>query len=300
MAVDDYCRNEINIRAEAAIRRAGVAGVFPTPLEEIAAVAADIREIIDVSDIPPDMSKRRPRSLSAILGAIGFASRTIFIDEDQPLGRARWTLGHEIGHGIIPWHEEIAYFDDHARLFRDSHGQVEEQANLAAAHLLFQGHRFVELSRNYRHTLATPMALARDVGTSLHAAIRYYAESHPDPTGLVVTGRLTRRDGTVPIYTAVESESFRNRFGRVSSILGNTSLTVVEDRGANGSLAAAVEQARTSVGEATRRARLRDVDREPQPVKIQAFDNQHVLFIMLTPRRLVKVGRKVRIASAAT
>ena len=45
---------------------------------------------------------------------------------------------------------------------------------------------------DYRHALAIPIGLADDIGASIHATIREYVERHPNPTGLVITGRMVR------------------------------------------------------------------------------------------------------------
>ena len=73
---------------------------------------------------------------------------------------------------------------------------------------------------DYRHALATPIGLADDIGASIHATIREYVERHPNPTGLVITGRMVRPDGTVPICCAIQSPSFRARFGPLTRIVG--------------------------------------------------------------------------------
>jgi len=73
---------------------------------------------------------------------------------------------------------------------------------------------------DYRHALAIPIGRADDIGASIHATIREYVERHPNPTGLVITGRMVRPDGTVPICCAIQSPSFRARFGPRTRIVG--------------------------------------------------------------------------------
>ena len=56
----------------------------------------------------------------------------------------RWNEGHEIGHSIIPWHQDIMLGDNALTLYPDCQEQVEAEANHAAGRLLFLRERFTE------------------------------------------------------------------------------------------------------------------------------------------------------------
>lgn len=278
--------------AEKALRDAGVAGVHPTPL---ATVADHLRigEIIDIADLPPELEAKKPSAWRKLLGALHHPSRTIFIDTAQRPASVTWTKGHEVGHRLLPWHGETAYLDDERRLFRASEEQREIEANFAAGHLIFQRARFVTISLDYNLSLATPLALAPDFDASFHSTIRYYAEHHLEPVGLLIAG--LRGANKVPVWSATSSASFVARYGPVDQLLP-TALPMVDGQGP-GDLAQVVRRARLSslVEEGTVPAPAKS--RPGRSLRVEAFSNQHCLFVMLTPRRVVSLGRRVRVAS---
>jgi hypothetical protein len=79
--------------------------------------------------------------------------------------------------------------------------------------LIFQEDRFHARALDYENSIKTPILLAEEFGASLHATIRFYAEHHPEPLALAIAGRFSRSDGTVPVFTSLESPSFKERFG---------------------------------------------------------------------------------------
>ena len=214
----DLARRQILAAAESALLKAGVAGVIPTPLDAVA-TAAEITEIIDISQLPPDIAARKPRAMRRILGALLHRERIAFVDLSQCEPRARLTEAHEIGHQIIPWHHAAFQLDDEERLLGNTRDQLETEAYLAGGHLIFQGQRFLRHALDYQVSIGTPIALAPDYGASRHATMRYYVLHHPDAVALLVAGRYLHRDGSVPIWTSVESTSFAAKFGGLADLM---------------------------------------------------------------------------------
>ena len=198
--------------AERALEWAGVSEA-PTRLDQIAAVAG-VERIRDTNAIPDEIEVKKPRLWKRILGAVLFSEKTIYVDrQNQIAPRANFTEAHEIAHVLLPWHQDAFRIDDERRLFYDTHEELESEANYVAAHLIFQGHRYHERALEDRVSIATPIELAGVYRASLHASIRYYVEHHPDSVAVVVAGRYTQYDGTLPIWTSFESASFLRRFG---------------------------------------------------------------------------------------
>lgn len=202
--------------AQRALQDAGVAGVVPTPLEPLRAIA-DVDEVIDISrlgELPP---VPRPRFLRRLLGALHFKRKVILLDTNLPRTRTRWISAHELGHGLLPWHrEENAYLDDQHTLSMAAVADQEREANLVAAHLLFQGAEYLRLATSYRHSLDVPLALADDFVVSRHASIRYFTEHHPSPTATAVA-RLGPSRHWLRIYDAFASPSFIDEYGHPRS-----------------------------------------------------------------------------------
>lgn len=136
---------------------------------------------------------------------------------------------------------------------------------------------------DYRHALATPIGLADDIGASIHATIREYVERHPNPTGLVITGRMVRPDGTVPICCAIQSPSFRDRLDPVTRILGADGLLVTTSSGELRAVDDVVSRARSSVDPERRTITTTDVNGDAIRLDVEAFDNHCNLFVTLTP-----------------
>ena len=61
--------------------------------------------------------------------------KRILLDGRLPEKKHRWHEAHEIGHSLIPWHEEVM-LGDNSYLSQDCHEQVEAEANFAAARRL--------------------------------------------------------------------------------------------------------------------------------------------------------------------
>ncbi len=64
---------------EAAIVAAGVDGVLPTPLDEVAGMVG-VSELVDIGGLPEDLRRSKPRALRRILGAYLYRSDTAFVD----------------------------------------------------------------------------------------------------------------------------------------------------------------------------------------------------------------------------
>lgn len=293
MEVNPLARRQILAVVEATLSRADVTGHFPTPLDRVADVAG-ISEIVDISEVPQELVIKKPRAWRRLLGAYLFRAETAFVDLAQPIGRARFIQAHEMGHRIIPWHEDSYYLDNEHRLFRETEELLEREANLAAAFLMFQGPRFHEQALGYERSIRTPIALAERFGASLHATIRYYVELHPDPVAVLIAGRYRRADGTVPLWSSVESPTFRARYGRLVSLLPKAKLSLGDGSGPVADLARA---AFTAVEPPSQLLELVSPSGEAFKFSAEAFFNQRCLFFMVAPPRRVKMGRRISIAA---
>jgi hypothetical protein len=293
-----FARQQIEQICERALLKAGVAGVFPTPLEELAHLAG-INEVLDISELPSTITKAQPRWLSKLLGALDFRSRTVFVDREQATSRARWTEAHETVHGLLPWHEASAFLDDDQRLFRHSEEAREVEANIGAGHLIFQGHRYLEIALSYRPSIAAPIEVAIQIGASRHASIRYYTEHHPEPAALLVGGRYPRADGHVPIFCAVESPSFVQRFGAARVLLPLRGIPVTPGIEPT-VLSTAANEARWSHTSVAVDVTVSDINGERQLFVAELYSNSYCLFILFLPKKRVRLGKRLRLVSTPT
>jgi Zn-dependent peptidase ImmA (M78 family) len=289
--INELGRRQILAAAEKALKNADVLGVVPTPLEQLAE-RVSIAEIIDVSDLPEDLVAKKPSALRKILGAYLMPAKTIFVDRAMSEGRVRFTTSHELGHRIIPWHDG-AFVDDERRLFRDSEELLETEANLAAAHIIFQAQEFFDRARSFPVSIQTPILLADEFKASLHAAIRYYIEHHHEAVAGLICGQYPRMDGTIPIYSAIESSKFRAECGPMWTRFPNAGLPINRDH----AFASLIADARSG-GDATKAIDLLDLNRERRQFTAEGFFNTRSYFVMIVPKTRLRSGRRIRLATS--
>jgi hypothetical protein len=288
-------RRQILARTEATLAKAGVIGILPTPLDAVAE-AAQIAEVIDISQLPEDLAKLKPPAMRRILGALLHRERVAFIDFTQKRPRARLTHAHEIGHKIIPWHALPLQLDDAERLLGITHDQLEIEAYFAGGHLIFQGSRFHQQALDYKVSIETPLALAEEYGASLHATIRYYVANHPDPVGLLIAGVYQKRDGTVPLWRSVESPAFFRRFGCLADHLSD-GLAIAGGQGKP--LGDIVYRALRASEVAAKLVGIADLGGERHDFVAEAFSNtRNVLVMVSEPKARRRFARGIRVAAS--
>jgi len=289
--INELGRRQILVAVTQALQRADALGVVPTPLDDLAEVIG-VEAVIDIGELPEELVAKKPSALKKLLGAYWFRAETAFVDFTQSRGRARFIQAHELGHRIVPWHE-VAYLDDEHRLFRETEDLFELEANLAGAHLLFQGEVFFQQALEYENTLKTPIMLANPFDASLHATIRYYVEHHPDPLAVLVAGRFKRADGTVPIFLALESPSFHEELGAIAGRFPTRSLPLNNAH----TLGPLLVEAHDALDPPSKEVKIRDLGNQHRRFVAEAFFNQHCYFVMLTPAKRLRLGRRIRVAS---
>lgn len=287
----DESRRRVVAIAERALRTADVVGVTPTPLDQVAEVAGIIRTV-STDELPEEVLAEKPKLWKRILGAVVFPERIIYVADGLPQGRRRFTQAHETAHMLIPWHETAFRLDDERRLFFDTREELETEANTAAAHLIFQGRRFYERAADSQLSISVPLAMAADYGASMHASIRYFAEQHEQPLAVLVAGRYTQYDGTLPIWQSFESPSFLAQYGRLTDHVPASGLPVDDPDYPLGRLAKAALDATSPPSETIT---LQDADRERHRFLAESFFNQYTVFVMVSPKRLLRPGRRTRV-----
>jgi hypothetical protein len=255
--------------AEDALRRAGVLGALPTPLEALRPVAG-----ITAVEPMPALPEQVRTSGRALLGALWFEERTIFLEESQRSARRRFTEAHELMHALCPWHEAVLREDTSDELFRATADQVEAEANVGAAMLLFQGRRFAERIAAERPSITGPIALAREYGASAHAALHHYVATHAAALAMLVVGRFPRRDGSLPVWRSVESPRYRRRFDRAArAIAGGLP--------AGSQLRELVESARCASEPTVAPLPWTDARGRVRTVRAHAHYNRHAFLVLL-------------------
>ena len=141
-----FTRRRLEAIAEAALARAGVVGVLPTPLAALHPVAG-IDERLDMAALPLGLAAPG----RALLGALWFEGRALFVDPAQSEPRRRFTEAHEIMHGLCPWHRAVLI--EAARV-----GSPAAASALSLRRAGRRGRRFAVHAHYNRHTFVVLVA----------------------------------------------------------------------------------------------------------------------------------------------
>lgn len=133
------------------------------------------------------------------------SSGTILVNRNNNRQRRRFTLGHELGHFLLPWHsprhgqgflcskKDMAVF--RARPGGDRYLEMEAQANRFSAGLLMPAAPFrADLRSRKQFDVSHIVELAERYATSKEATARRCADMHDDPIAIVISqnGKILR------------------------------------------------------------------------------------------------------------
>lgn len=150
--------------------------------------------------------------------------KRILLDSKLPLLKHRWNEAHEIGHSILPWHQDIMLGDNFYTLSHECQEEVEAEANFAAGKLLFLRERFTDEARSLEPSIEAIQKLAKTFGNTFSTTLYRFVESVD--VELPIIGMITshphvsrRPDGFNPIAPCrhfIRSPAFTRRFGKIS------------------------------------------------------------------------------------
>lgn len=167
---------------------------YPVPIEELAA-ALDIKDIaaLETEGFEGSLLMDEYRNAGVIL-----------VNKDARGGRRRFTIGHELGHFLIPTHKPVKSdvflcSREDMRLWtaaeQNAYARMEAEANRFAALFLMPP----PLLRKYLAPLGDPdlahiLAIHEDFVVSKDAAARAYAQYHGEPIAVAVVqdGKVLR------------------------------------------------------------------------------------------------------------
>ena len=185
------------------------------------------REVIHRIRIGTIQVFRRPMLLldavrKASLQALYLPDRKrILIDASLPEKKHRWREAHEIGHSLIPWHEDVMFGDNTYTLSQDCHEQIEAEANFAAARLLFLRERFTDEARSLDPSIKTVRGLhgifGNTISTTLYRFVEVAGAECPMVGMISDHPHETRRSPTFepskPCLHFIQSPAFARYFG---------------------------------------------------------------------------------------
>jgi hypothetical protein len=290
--------DEIRRYARGALAQAGAVGQTPAPLDQINA-AVGLRPAENLFEIgattPPGMMAIIKKLAGKVLGAVALPEKVVYLDTAQPYERRRFTHGHEIGHEVLPWHQEAYYADDFMKLTADTREALEQEANAFSAEILFGLGRFTEQADSYAPSIDVPLSLNPQYEVSAQAALRRYAERSNRSVALLALGRFpVYPNGELSLKVmasqCAQSSSFLERYGPI------TGITPAALGTGRFPLAAAAAQLEIGVDPNLTEITL-DTQRGPERFEAGLFCNGRLRFALLY-RRGILSGRRVRVVAA--
>jgi len=152
--------------------------------------------------------------------------KRILLDNNVPKLKHRWNEAHEIGHSLLPWHQEMMHGDDESTLSQHCHEHIELEANFAAARLLFLRDRFTEEARAMAERFTSIKNLQATFGNTLSTTLYRFVESigAEKPVLGVISGhphiskRTGKFDAANPCRHFIQSPAFAQKFSKVSEL----------------------------------------------------------------------------------
>jgi len=152
--------------------------------------------------------------------------RRILLDARLPEKKHRWNEGHEIGHSLIPWHDDMMLGDNASTLSQDCREQIEAEANFAAGRLLFLRDRFAVEALDLERSIASVQSLHKRFGNTLSTTLYRFVETvgtecpivglisiHPHPSRQPIDC-----DPKHPCQHFIQSPAFAARFSRLTEV----------------------------------------------------------------------------------
>jgi len=152
--------------------------------------------------------------------------KRILLDGSLPEKKHRWNEAHEIGHSLIPWHDDMMHGDNSYTVSMACHEKIEAEANYAAGRLLFLRNRFVEEALSFNPGIDSIKKLHAIYGNTLSTTLYRYVESVGTTVPFVglISGHphTTRRKSDFnpmkPCRHFVRSPAFASRFSKLSEV----------------------------------------------------------------------------------
>ena len=146
--------------------------------------------------------------------------KRILLDRGMPALKHRWSEAHEIGHSLLPWHDDAMLGDNAHTLSQDCREQVEAEANFAAGRLLFLRERFREEALASQPGIAAVQALRGRFGNTLASTLWRFVESAGEERPIVgmvschphATRRPSASDPAEHCRYFLRSPAFASRF----------------------------------------------------------------------------------------
>lgn len=148
--------------------------------------------------------------------------RRILLDNDLPKLKHRWNEAHEVGHSLLPWHDDLMHGDNDHTLSAECEKHIEAEANYAAGRLLFLRDRFTLEARSVAPKFTSVKGLHEKFGNTMSTTMyRFIEDIGIEKPVLGVIGCHPHRrpndfDPARPTKHFIQSPAFKARFSKIS------------------------------------------------------------------------------------
>ena len=211
---------EVSKCARKALRAADAIGQLPTPIDDLLA-AAKIGNLKIDEEVKQNFAallkgtvRQEFESMwQRIRGIADLRERVTYVDENTTQQRIRFAEGHELGHGVLPWHTlDPGHFDDDTRLTCDAEETFDAEANFFSAEVIFQGRNFTRIVRDYAVGFDSIFHIADMHGASRHATAWRYVEEQDESVALVAYWPSNFNSGILCRGKVIASPNFLRKF----------------------------------------------------------------------------------------
>ena len=170
---------------------------IPVPIEELATQAGIVKiEAFASTGFAGALVANETKSQGAI-----------FYSSNDPRSRQRFTIGHELGHFLLPWHKQSSFECKAADMTFGANAAWEIEANRFSAELLMPRRFVMQRLKQHREVeLLHVRKLEREFETSFQMSARRYVELNEYPCAVVFS-----KDNVVKYW--VKSEYFELTLG---------------------------------------------------------------------------------------
>lgn len=149
--------------------------------------------------------------------------KRILLDGDLPEKKHRWNEAHEIGHSLLPWHDDVMHGDNAHTVSADCHEQVEAEANFAAGRMLFLRDRFTNEARAMPPNLDSVKQLHTKFGNTYSTTLYRFVEMSGQDRPIIgmitdhphASRRPANHDPAKPCRHFIQSPAFAAHFSRM-------------------------------------------------------------------------------------
>lgn len=192
---DDYDLIEILECVSKTLKDSGIQGEIPTSLQKVIeyaglTLAGEIKNPRNIKGVFPDfLSSSFTNAYRKVRAALIYSTKEVWLKEGQPPEQNLFHGLHECGHALIPSQEILRSYlvlDDNRTLNPATGLFFEKQANIFAAHMIFQKDVYKNLTKDNQTSLSVPIKLCNVFSCSRHVSIRHYVETCSDPCIVLV------------------------------------------------------------------------------------------------------------------